>query len=193
MTRRLMAVVLAVLALGMFGCGPPWKIVRQAAPNPLLGQKNFAVAPVNFEGLMVGDGSEAEYMADKDAEEKNNWVQTKVEMNEVFRAALMAEGAEDGLQIVGPPAKAPFIIQPKITWLEPGLFTAISFATWGSEVKMTLVITKEDGTVVDEILLEHGTDSTMFTPAKKQRLKSDATGLGGLTARYVGTRSVGEN
>ena len=36
-------------------------------PNPLLGQKNFAVAPINFEGLMVGDGSEAEYLADKDA------------------------------------------------------------------------------------------------------------------------------
>jgi len=59
--------LVAALALFVSGCGPHWTVVKQASPNPLVGQQQFALEPTSFEGLMVQDKTEADFKSSRDA------------------------------------------------------------------------------------------------------------------------------
>jgi hypothetical protein len=186
---------LAFAALTAFGtgCGPSWQISKQAMPDPFLGQKKFAVLPVDYSGLQVGEKGEAEYLAEKDAETQGNWAGDKLGLNDRFAEKLAEEARESGLEIVKAtgPADAPFMIRPHVAWIEPGYYIGISGGS--SNVKMTLQITSPDGKVLDEILIEHGTSGTVTTASTGQRLRSDGAGLGATAAKYLAFRATGKN
>jgi hypothetical protein len=167
-------------------CGPPWAVVRQANPNPMLGKKDFVVMPIDFSGLRVGEKDEAGYLAEKDAESRNNWLGDKAAMNEEFARALTGDAADRGIRVMGPDAKANFVIHPKISWLEPGFYAYA--VNRNSEVRMTLVISDPNGTVIDEISMVHSTPASMTNPAVGNRLRDDAEGLGHYTGEYLGSR-----
>lgn len=193
MLRRTFALV-APLALAsvLVGCGPSWVVVKQATPDPFLGQKKFGVLPVDYSGLHVGEKDEASYLAEKDAETRNNWAGDKLGLNDKFAESLMEEARAAGVEVVKAtgPADAPFMIRPHVAWLEPGYYIGISSGS--SQVKMTLQITAPDGTVIDEVQLEHGTAGSISSASTGQRLRSDGEGLGETAAKYLAFRSTGQ-
>lgn len=193
MLRRTFALVapLAVASL-LVGCGPKWVVVKQAAPDPFLGQKKFAVLPVDYTGLSVGDKDEASYLAEKDDETRSSWAGDKLGLNDEFAKKLMEEARAAGIEVVKAtgPADAPYLIRPHVAWIEPGFYIGISGGA--SDVKMTLQITSPDGRILDEIQLEHRTGGTVSEASTGQRLRSDGEGLGEAAAGYLAFRSTGQ-
>jgi len=189
MHRFLGLLIGALLALFMSACGPPWQVVRQVVPNPMLGKGQFAVLPIDFSGLRVGDGSEADYLADKDGESRSNWSGDKVGMNDEFQKALMGGAHERGVRVVAANQAAPFAVHAKVTWIEPGFYAVV--ASRPSEVEMVVTIATPEGNVLDEITLKHSTGADITNPAVGNRLRDDAEALGDYVARYLETRVKG--
>jgi hypothetical protein len=189
MTRRF-AVTFLIAALGLLaGCAPPWTVVRQIVPNPMLGQTTFAVMPIDFTGVQVGSGSEGSYLADKDGDSRRSWADDKASMNSLFAGVMTREAREHGIQVVPPSQAAPFAIHPKVVFIEPGFFTV--FINQASEVQMFITISTADGMVLDEITVAHATPSTLTTPGVGMRLRDDAEAMGAYAARYLTTRVTG--
>jgi hypothetical protein len=192
MSRRFLRIALALaasmLAGLLVGCGPNWQILRQANPDPFLKQTRFAVLPVNFTGLRVGEKSEADYLAEKEAEAKNNWAGDKLGLNEDFTTNLISRSLEHGITVVPAtgPADAPFVIRPSVAWLEPGFY--IGIAAGSSKVKMTIQITAPDGAVLDELIIEHGTGGSVQNAAVGTRLREDGENIGIILGDYLKTR-----
>jgi hypothetical protein len=184
--KRCSFFVSLLLLLALAGCGPPWTVVRQAVPSPLVGQKDFVVMPIDFSGLQVGVKSEAGYLAEKDQESRAKWVGDKAAMNAEFSKALVHEAADRGIKVMGPDAQASFVVHPKVSWLEPGFYAYV--ANKPSEVRMTLVISDPNGTVIDEITMKHQTAATMTNPAVGNRLRDDAEALGRYAGEYLSSR-----
>jgi hypothetical protein len=190
MTRSLLQAVLAVALFCVLpGCHPPWQVVRQIVPNPMLGQRDFVVMPIDFAGVQVGAGSEASYLADKDAESRQSWAADKAMMNRVFASALRGHAQEDGIRVMPPSQAAPFVIHAKVLFIEPGFYTYL--VNHASEVQMFITISAADGTIMDELTMAHGTPATMTSAAISHRLEEDAAALGSYAARYLATRVTG--
>jgi len=186
--RSLLAVALCTAALGLVGCGPRWRIVAQAVPDPFLNQRRFSVLPIDFTGLYVGNKSEAEYLSGKEPEAQQSFIEDKRAMNEQYLQALIAAAGEAGIEVVPAtgPASAPFMIRPMIGFLEGGFYTYVANAS--SQVDMTVRITAPDGQVLDEIAMTHRTAATITNPSSGGRLRDDAEALGEITAKYLRTR-----
>src|SRR5215472_13290260 len=88
-----LAIPLALIA----GCGPRWTVVRQATPDPFAGRPEFAVEPLRFDNLVVGDKSEPEYLAGKDNDQRASWQTDKTGMSERFAVGL--GGAGEGIVV----------------------------------------------------------------------------------------------
>ncbi len=90
---------LAVLACAaVAGCGPHWIVLSQASPNVLLGARQFAVMPIDFSGLHVGEKDEAGYLAEKDEGQRVAWARDKLAVNELRRRPCGREAAKRGIQ-----------------------------------------------------------------------------------------------
>ncbi len=186
MTRRIL-LFLAIIFM-FLGCGPPWEVVRQATPNPLLGVKTFSLKPVDFSGLRVGEKTEQGYLAEKDEETRGKWVGDKKAMNEEFSGKLLSEARDEGIAVqMG--GEGDYTIEPKVTWIEPGFYVGV--AAKPSETQMTLIIRDRGGAVVDEVLMKHNTNASLMNPAVGNRLRDDAEALGAYAAEYLATRSAG--
>lgn len=179
------------LAPLLVACGHPWKIAREAVPNPFYGQGRFGVVPVTFHGLEVGDGTEADWMAEKDEEQRQSWQADKAAMNHEFAEALMEHAASEGVIIVKATsaADAPFFIRPNVTFYEPGIFTGVF--NKATVVKMTVRITDPAGLVLDEVLFETKVPAALTNPSSGGRARTAASQLGKLVAKYVVHRTQG--
>jgi hypothetical protein len=187
MHRRSLLLALTFGA-ALVGCGPPWHVIRQAAPDPFLGQRRFSVLPIDFGGLRIGNKPEEVYLAEKDAKQQASFAEDKAALNEQFLQKLVLHGHELGLDIVPAtgPADAPFLIRPSVQFIEPGFYVGVAASP--SHVEMMVRITAPDGKVLDEIAIDHGTQSGMVNPSSGQRLRSDGAGLGAGVAGYLATR-----
>lgn len=196
----LLSMCMLVFAALLIGCGSQWAVVTQASPNPFAGQRHFAVLPIDYTGLRVGEKFEAEYLSEKDADQQQSFIQDKVALNEEFAKALINASRDEGINVVPAtgPAAAPFMIRPHVDFVEPGTYVVVASAP--SEVRMTLQITMPDGRVLDEILLKHSTDSrsgfsiggVSLNPSSGGRLRKDGEGLGELVAEYLKSRAIGD-
>lgn len=186
--RSLLAVVVALFALVLTGCGPKWIVVVQAAPNPFVNQSRFSVLPVDFTGLEIGAKPEAVYLGEKTEEQRESFRGDKAGVNEEFTGALLKQARELGFDVVlaTGPNDAPFQIRPSVAWLEPGFYAGIVGAP--SQMRMKIQIVLPDGRVLDEIRMEHRTDGSVFNAASGTRLRTDGRVLGELTAKYLNTR-----
>ncbi|MCK6590429.1 MAG: hypothetical protein L6Q76_22935 [Polyangiaceae bacterium] len=195
--------LLAVFSVPLSGCGGrhyPWRTIVRASPDPFYMQRRFAVLPVSYEGLQVGDKAESEYLSEKDGEKWQTWQADKAAISERFTQRLIDRAADVGIQVVrasGPQA-APFFIRPHVTWIEPGFYTA--FVNKGSEIKMRVQITDVNGLVLDEIAIHQAVESSgdiissaiSRTVTSGSRLKQAAEALGDITGQYVEYRVLGE-
>ncbi len=196
MQRRhffVLAAALAVAPVLLAGCGPKWIVLTQAAPNPLAGQTKFGLMPVDYAGLIVGEKSEAEYLASKDEESRGSWVGDKGGVDTEFGKRLMEKATESGITVVKAtgPGDAPFMIRPKVEFIEPGIYTYVY--NKASQVRMKVQITTPDGKVIDEIAIKHATPAGITNPAVGNRLRDDGEALGVITAGYLKFRVTGQN
>jgi hypothetical protein len=189
--RRLLAAA-ALLSLSAAGCAPAWQVVRQAQPDPFINQRRFAVLPIDFTGLTIGEKSEAQYLAEKEPDTRASFQGDKVGMNEEFAKALIATARDEGIEVVMAtgPADAPFLVRPSVSWIEPGFYVGVASAP--SRVAMMVRITTPDGRILDEVAMAHGTQSGLFNPSTGQRLRSDGAGLGRIVAQYLKSRVAPE-
>jgi sugar phosphate isomerase/epimerase len=156
----------------------------------MVGKNGFAVMPIDFTGVRVGEKDEAGYLADKDADTQKAWNEDKASMNQKFSEELIEEAAEEGVTVVVGPGQQPFVVWPKVTWMEPGFFTG--FVNAPSEVDLTLKITSPDGAAIDEIHIHVEYAASMYDPAIGGRLRNCAAALGDITADYLAARVKGE-
>jgi hypothetical protein len=193
MDRRSFLRIGGLAATGaLIGCGPPWHVIVQAAPSPFMGQRKFAVQPVDFSTLRVGNKPEPVYLAEKDEKQRASFAEDKAQLNNRFLEAFREEGIRGGLEIVPAtgPADAPFTIRPAIPFIEPGFYVGIASAP--SRVEMNVRILTPDGRILDEIALIHGTAPSLgITMSSGGRLRSDGEGLGRSLGQYMELRVVG--
>jgi hypothetical protein len=191
--RSLLAVTVILFALALIGCGPPWVVVMQTTPNPLVNQAKFSVVPTDFTGLTIGEKPEAVYLSEKDAGQQQSFAADKAGINEEFVNALIKQARDAGIEVVlgMGPADAPFQIHPSIAWIEPGFFAGVMGAP--SQIRMKLRITTPDGRVLDEINMKHATGASFIYAASGGRLRKDGQGLGEWSAKYLKSRVHPEN
>lgn len=194
MQRRHFFFLAAALAAGsaLAGCGPRWIVLTQASPNPLLNQNKFGMMPVDYTGLIVGEKSEAEYLASKDEETRASWAGDKAAIDTEFNKVLTERAQASGITVVKAtgPGDAPFMIRPKVEFIEGGIYTYVYNKP--SQVRMKVQITTPDGKVIDEIAIKHGTPASITNPAVGNRLRDDGEALGAIMAQYLQFRVTGQ-
>jgi hypothetical protein len=194
MLRRNFFVLAAALVAAplLAGCGPRWIVLTQASPNPLLNQNKFGLMPIDYTGLIVGEKSEAEYLASKDEESRASWAGDKAGIDTEFGKVLMERATGAGINVVKAtgPGDAPFMIRPKVEFIEGGIYTYVY--NKASLVRMKVQITTPDGKVIDEIAIRHGTPASITNPAIGNRLRDDGEALGAIMAQYLQVRVTGQ-
>jgi len=190
------ALALAVFALVAAGCAPRWTVLRQAEPNPFVNKTEFAVLPIDYDGLMVGEKTEDEYLSGKSAKQAESFDGDKRGMIQKFETAMREAAADDGIHIesASGEVKAPFIIKPHVTFVEPGFYAVV--ASGASQVILRLRIETSKGELLDEIELTHSTNSAQgssvmgisLNPSSGGRLRDDAEEIGDAVGEYLTTR-----
>ncbi|WP_437279511.1 hypothetical protein WME90_02845 [Sorangium sp. So ce375] len=198
MHRRIFIAAALLGFAALSGCGPHWRVVTQASPDTFVGQRHFALMPIDYVGLFILDQREDQYLASKDADEHQRFVADKESINEEFTKALVARAQEEGIEITptDSPTSASFVLKPYVGYMNPGFYAVVSSAP--SQIRMTLRITTPDGRVLDEVQFSSRTASpipnTNLSPAEADMLKSggrwreDARVIGAYAARYLASR-----
>ncbi|MDC0681504.1 MULTISPECIES: hypothetical protein [Sorangium] len=191
--RHALWILMLCLTPLLAACGHPWKTSRQAMPNPFYGQGRFGVVPIAFNALQVGNSSEADWMAEKDAEQRQSWQEDKSAMNEAFTEALVEKAASEDAIVVRArsAADAPFFIRANVTFYEPGVFTGVF--NMDTLLKATVQLTDPAGRVFDEFLIEAKSPASLLNPSSGGRARDAASQLGKLTAMYISHRVRGED
>ncbi len=171
-----------LLSATVGACVPAWTVIRQAAPNPMAGQNTFAVKPLSFDGLFVGEKTEQEYQSEKSADQQHSWQTDKVEMAQNFVAELRGQAAGLGLSVsAGGGGK--HIVRARVLFIEPGFYAYV--AHHPTEVVLRLQVLTEHGAVLDEIEVRVAVAATMVSPSSGGRLREAGRRLGGIAADYL--------
>ena len=188
------AVVVAAMALVGVGCGPSWQVVKQANPNPFVGVKNFSLENVSYPqgGIQVGDKTEDAWLAEKKPEQVESYKKDKDDTANAIAKKLTEN--KSGLAFSQVPPGTPaagdtFLVKPIITFLEPGIFTAVfNIAT---TVRMSAQVLDKSGTVVDEIAFTASQPADLYHPATGPRMVNCGEELGEQLVKYLQSRTTG--
>ncbi|XXX77956.1 hypothetical protein WMF30_04180 [Sorangium sp. So ce134] len=198
MHRRSFIAAALLGAAALAGCAPSWRVVTQASPDPFVGQRYFALMPIDFVGLQIIDEPEDRWLAKKDGDEYQRFMSDKTSINEEFAKALIERAKEEGIEVAETTGatSAQFVLKPYVGYMNPGFYAVVSSAP--SQIRMTLRITTRDGKVLDEVLLSSRTPSpipnTAMSAAEADKLTSggrwreDARVIGAYAARYLDSR-----
>jgi hypothetical protein len=186
MNRTLLFALSICLAFASIACGPPWKVVTQASPNPMSSASKFYLDAVSFDGLKVGSTDEQGWQSSKDAAAQASWQGDKQAMATEFSAAFDDE--RGGVQRAGGPP-GDFTVKPHITFIEPG-FNAV-VASRPTEVNIDVTIVDGKGTLVDEFTIHANVAASISNEALGTRLRKAAKYLGRITAKYLIKRTGG--
>jgi len=182
--RRAAWLFASLLLLFVVGCGPSWVVIESAVPNPFVGARSFALEPVHFEGVRIGDKSEARYLAEKDEEQQESWEEDKRAFANQF-----AQGLSDGLpevRFMAAPAPSPFVLRPIVTFVEPGFYAYV--AARSSEVQMIVEIWTTSGQRLDVVRVRAVVPATMTNPSSGGRMRDAGEILGRQISEYLRTR-----
>lgn len=134
--RRLIACSFLLLSMLSTSC-TAWTVVSQATPNPFLGKKDFAVAPLKFSSTPQED----------DPQRKANLARDMEGMRPIFANTLRDVGAKAGFNITQ--ERGAHTIFADVTTIELG-----SFWTGFSQVNMSVELRSSDGKVLDRITID---------------------------------------
>ena len=183
----MLLVLLGVISF-FIACTSPWKVIRQAVPNPFLGANpHFFVTEIVYENLQVGNISEDEYLSRKKAIQQQHWKEDKIFLSSHFMNGLKRNGEELSFRFKGEPKKDEFVIQPIVNFLEPGFYAVVQRPT---EVRMRVLILR-DKQVVDEIFIHILTNATggvcFIKNGRRYKKKSNGFSVGGFRIPTKGT------
>lgn len=182
---------IGLVVLSLLGAcgGTPWRVVSQAQPSPLRGQRAYIIAPLDYSELRVGDKTEADHVALKPADEQEGWKEAKAGMEQEFTDNLKIAANQAGVvATVG--QDGPFVVRVKVNYITPGWYGVVTGGASG--VRINVKIFDAQQTLVDEFLLEHGTPAGFGLTTVAQRLRVDGRWLGEWTGKYLGQRSHGD-
>ncbi len=167
------------LVIFLFGaCSSPWKVVKQADPNPLRKNYPYFVNPVLFSGLQVGDIPEAVYLRQLDPKSQEKWKLTKLSFSQEFQKYFSDNPGD--FRFVGKPNPQTFVIIPEVVKIQKG------DQELPTSVKLKVSFRRKSK-VYDVIEL------AITVPASEgsfeQRLKVAAQKLAALTLNYLKSRA----
>ncbi len=190
--RSMLAVMVAALAL-LFGQGcTHWTVVKQANPNPFVGQKKFVLEEPSFDGLMVDTRTEADFKSGRSSEENGRWDADKKRVVEAFVAALRDDTHD--LEWASEPGDA-VLVRTHITNMHGGISAGI--VSTAAHVAMTVQLLKGNE-VLDEIVTagEYSQNESIHVGgvatggySGSDRLGKAADKLGGYVASYLASRT----
>ena len=176
----------SLLALSSIGCGPTWVVVRQANPNPMVGQQAFAIQQLSYENLFVGDKPEAAWLAGKEPKAVESFNTDKADSIPIFFTALDANLRRIGAQMVPGPGPGVFLVRPRVTNYEPGSFNG--FFDFPTTVKMSVQFMAPNGALLDEVNFSGVIPADLYHPSSGQRMRSALGNIGRQIALYLRTR-----
>jgi hypothetical protein len=137
---NLRMVVMALVACLASACMPEMgelTVVKQATPNPLVGVKSFAVAPVTWEGFTYEGQPEEAWLATRTDEQRASFANDKVRIHEKLLDRLVVDKNDDESFVAG--SGAPFTLAYNVHAYADGKFH------W------TLRVLDASGQLVDEV------------------------------------------
>jgi hypothetical protein len=161
--------------------------VRWSSANPLLGQRQFVVEPVHYEGVKINQKSEADFLSDKSSDQVASWQADKADANKIFFENVAAKTA--GLTIASPTQTAgsgTFTIRPICTSIETGSLNAVDKPT---EMRLTVQVLDSNGGLIDEITSAIAVASQIWNPSSGGRLRRAAVFHGTQVADYLHVRT----
>ena len=164
------------------GCAPPWTIIRQATPNPLVGTRAFAILPISFEGVIIGGRSEEAYLSRRSDNQRASYEADKQAM--VTRLFERLAGNSAGLVLrpldTAVMATVPVLVV-RFVYIELGTnggfgFGGAAASGRNSQTSLMLRIVSPDGTPIDEVELHATRPSGSFSSsgARMRRLGDSA-------------------
>jgi hypothetical protein len=178
-----------LLALASAGCGhKQWTVIRQAAPDPFVGKNQFTLEKMHFEGMSVGmNPSEAAFLADKSAKDKQDWEDAKNGMIEAFSGGVSSTG--EGLKLAD---GSPYLLRPIVNAVDPGRYAVV----YGRDTDLTMTVQIVDGSsgqVLDEVGIHTSVGASLYDPSADHRMREAAEKLGKIAGEYLKTRVVQSN
>lgn len=175
--RTVLRLTLGLCVAFLLACGNPWKVIHASGnPSALKGVSAFKVA-VDYEGLMIGQKSESEYVSGKDADTAASFAGDKKGMEEAFRATLAANQAGWAFGDTGA-----VDVRVHVQFIEPGFYVGV--AKMPTSLITTVTFTK-DGQLLDEIEITTVQDADMMHPASGQRMRDCAIGAANNTLAFL--------
>jgi hypothetical protein len=190
MMHRRQFTLLAMLVASLFfvgGCFKRYTVVRQAVPNPFLGQHSFSIEPVHFETLQVGRMAEAEWLARKTPEQQASYMNDRQAMIQRYVERMTARNP--GLEIIAgpPPTPQTFIVRPILEYIEPGFYVGVM--KMDTEARMRVQLLNQQGQILDEFLSYVRVQADLFNPSTGGRLRTAADRLSDTTTQYLRDRT----
>ncbi len=179
------AVVLGALALTTAGC----HFAVQADPNdPLYGARSFALEPLTYANLFVGDKPEAVYLSGKSPDQQRSFETDKAETAQKFGEQLIHVAAAQGMSIsvlsgAPPAAPPPFILRINFDFVEPGNFNG--FVNIATQLRATLVVLNAQGQLLGQFPMNVVIPATLFNPSSGGRMREAGEQLGERAAHYL--------
>jgi hypothetical protein len=157
--------------------------VRADPNDPLFQARQFAVEPLTFANLMVGDKPEQVYLQGKDQKQRDSFEQDKAEAARLFFQHFQNLLTPAGIQVGPPGPGAPFTIRVNVEFFEPGSYTF--FVNIPTELRMTLQVFNAQGQPVGQTPLVARVPATMSNPASGTRFRQAGEGLGDAAGHYI--------
>ena len=177
------AAIVAVLT----GCGPPWRVIKQANPNPMMGQKNFVVDNIHFENLHVGKKTVQEYLAGKEQKTQDSFQADLLDGNKIFQGSMIERSGALAVSMNTAPQPGAFFVKPTVEHYEPGNFNG--FVNIPTTVNMKVEILNDQGAALDEFTIVWNEAATLYNPASGTRFRQSVKQLGYLASRYLAERT----
>ncbi len=172
------AVIPVVLVFLLAGCSSPWKVIRQADPNPLKKDYPYFVNPVVFSNVQIGDIPESVYLRQLDPKSQEDWKLTKLNFSKAFQEA--AARYAGNLKLVQKPTPQTFVILPEAVKIQRG------DSDLPTSIKLKVSI-KRKAKVYD--VIEISTSVPASAGSFSERLKIAADKLAQIAMKYVNSRA----
>ncbi|MBI5510683.1 MAG: hypothetical protein HY903_18140 [Deltaproteobacteria bacterium] len=180
MTRSQVVAVVGMCLL-VASCGTPGRVIQQASPSPFSPESSFAVMPITYEDLRVGDKTDEEYAADK--KDDTRWQDDKEMVSSTFINHLLQE---KGITWAAPDA-AEFRVVPRCSFIEPGFNVGV--ARKATRVEVTVDIVAKDGTLLDQVWFKPAAGGGQFRGyTVRDRLGHASRVLATEVGRYIRSR-----
>ncbi len=164
--RAFLRLALGLCAAFLLACANPWKVLHSSGPpSALKGVTTFKVT-VDYEGLMIGGKSEAEYVGGKDADTAASFAGDKKGMQEAFLATLVSNKSDFAFGDTGQ-----VDVRINVRFIEPGFYVGVAKMPTSLITDVTF---SKDGQVLDQIEIPTAQDPDMLHASSGGRMRDCA-------------------